>query len=1047
MLASFQASGTHYYFKHYQVDDGLLHNNVTSIIQDKLGFIWVGTRGGLNRFDGHNFKHHIIPSNNSGANYIRIVREDNDGFIWVGTQMGLFKFDPVSESFRQFNLLPFLNIRDLKIDSKNNLWIIANANLYKYDQSSSKLLAFDLSLTAFDIDNEGNIWLATIAGDIKKLDAQHHQTSDIPLASNEPFKHRAVTQIRHFGNNLLIGTMRGLFAYDSRTKTTTNILSRNEYGADIYVREIHTDGTTHYIATESGVFIYDVATNHTTHLKKIPGDSYSLNDNATYTVFADKNAGVWVGTFFGGLNYFSQEAGYFEKYYPLNTAGSISGNAVREICGDSSGNIWIGTEDAGINKLDVSTGKFTHINHQDPNTGLSYPNIHGLLVEGNHLLAGPFIHGFEVMDFRTGKVIDRHPWIRSEKNDISGMVMSIFKTADQRILVGTTGAGLHEYRLDLRSLSQIKPIPGNSFVYAIAEDHHGTIWTGSLYNGAFYFNPKTGEHGNISFNKVTDTVKNYYTVQGIYEDNQKSLWFATEGGGLVKLDSTRKLTKRFTTDEGFPTNNIYRVLEDDFGNLWISSLKGLICFNILTEKFHVYTKSNGLITDQFNYNSAYKDKNGKMYFGTVKGMIAFVPEDLLIKKKSPPPTYITKIQINNKDILPGDSSSLLKKSMLFTDSIVLNHRQASFNIEFAALDFSSPEVVKYKYRLEGLEKEWTYLSANRKAYFTGLPAGVYHFVVQAESNVGYWTGEEQHLTITVLPPFWKSLPAYLLYAVLVILLVSLAAYVYHQGIKRKNQRRLQLFELEKEREVYQAKIEFFTNIAHEIQTPLTLIKGPVEWALSQINDTDTVQRNLRLVEKNTDRLVALTTQLLDFRKMEIDQFGLNFVLLDINQILLNCVNNFRSQIEKKQLKLKLLLPDPHLKAPVDQEAFIKIVSNLLSNAVKYGNHHLAIRLFTVTGDSFKISITNDGEPIPPMYRKKIFEPFFRIPSHFALKGTGIGLSLAKSLAELHGGHLEIMEHAEQLTVFELTLPLDQQIAFQLNVKENLNDHERNIIDN
>lgn len=1046
MLTCLFASGKNYYFKHYQVDDGLLHNNVTSILQDKSGFMWIGTRGGLNRFDGQHFKQHLIHSNRSGANYIRVIREDKKGFIWVGTQTGIFKFDPVSESFQQINLLPSLNIRDLKVDSDGNLWIIANASLYKYDQSSCKMITFDLSLTALDIDEAGNIWVATLDGHLKKISSQSKHISSLHIPNNEPFERGAVTQIKCVDqNNLLIGTMRGLFTYDVHTKTIANMLSQNEQGIDIYVREIYADGTTHYIATESGVFIYDAAIDRITHLKKIPGDHYGLNDNAVYAVFVDNDSGVWVGTFFGGLNYFSQQASYFEKYYPLNMAGSISGNAVREICGDRSGNIWIGTEDAGINKLDVSTGKFTHINHQNPTTGISYPNIHGLLIAGNHLLAGPFIHGFEVMDINTGQIIDRQPWIRAGKNDISGMVMSIFKTTDHRILVGTTGAGLHEYNPDSHVLSPIKPIPSNSFVYAIAEDHQGTIWTGSLVNGAFYFNPKTGEYGNVNFNKINDTIKHHYTVQGIYEDSQKSLWFATEGGGLVKVDSTRKLTKRFTMDEGLPSNNIYRILEDDFGNLWISSLKGLICFNIYTEQFHVYTKSNGLITDQFNYNSAYKAANGKMYFGTVRGMIAFHPEDL-IRKRTPPPTHITNLQINNKDILPSDSTFLLKKSMLFTDAIVLDHHQASFNIEFAALDFSSPEVVKYKYQLEGLDKEWTYLSANRKAYFTGLPAGTYRFVLQAESNVGYWTGEKQYLTITILPPFWKSLPAYVLYAVLFILLVSLIAYAYHQTVKRKNLRRLQLFELEKEREIYQAKIEFFTNIAHEIQTPLTLIKGPVEWALSQINDTDTVERNLRLVEKNTDRLVSLTAQLLDFRKMEIDQFGLNFVLSDINQLLRDCVKNFQSEIERTQREISLILPDPALKAPVDQEAFIKIISNLLSNAIKYGNRRIDIQLFTLGKNTLKVSIINDGEFILPMYRKKIFEPFFRIPGHLTLKGTGIGLSLAKSLAELHGGQLDVVEREDRLTAFELILPLDQKVTFELNVKEHINDHERNTID-
>ena len=1031
LLSTTFASAEHYYFRHYQVDDGLLHNNVTCLLQDRLGFMWIGTRGGLNRFDGHTFKNHVIQWNSSGANYIKALREDHHGTLWIGTITGIFKFDPIKEAFEKFNLLPTYHIRDIKIDHHNNVWIIARGVLYRYSQTDQQLTAFDIKLSAFELDEEDNLWFASRAGHIKKLNTRSYHVATI-LPQPAAFEHKNINQLSIIKDGLLIGTARGLYQYETHSKKLHTLLSKNENGADIFVRQIYSLGSQHYIATESGIFIYDAQTTHIKHVQKIASDPYALNDNATYTVFADNRNGVWVGTFFGGLNYFSKEASHFEKYYPINDPHAISGNAVREICEDSLGNIWIGTEDAGINKLDTKTGVFTHITHENPYTGLSYPNIHGLLIDGHQLFAGPFVHGLEIMDLRTGKITNRYPRIRSKTDHVSNFVMSIYKTSDQRILIGTTGSGLYEYQSSSKTLKNIPQIPGNSYVYAIEEDHTGTIWTGSLSSGAFYYRPQTGEHGNISFNQVNDTLKYYYTVQGIYEDSYHNLWFATEGGGLIRLDSTRKSIKRFTTNEGLPTNNTYRILEDDFGNLWVSSIKGLICFNIRTEKFHVYTKSNGLITDQFNYNSAYKDKTGKMYFGTVKGMIAFYPKDLIVQK-SAPPTYATLLQINNRDIIPHDSTAVLTQSLLFTDTVVLNARQNSFNIEFAALDFTSPEVVKYKYRMDGLDQEWTYLTSNRKAYFTGLPPGTYQFIVQAESNVGYWKGTPKTITFIIHPPFWKSLPAYVIYFVLLVSIVLLSIRAYHRKIKKKNQRKLHLFKLEKEREVYQAKIEFFTNIAHEIQTPLTLIKGPIEWALSKIDDTQTVKRNLQLVEKSTDRLVDLTTQLLDFRKMEIDQFGLNFVLLDVKALLYDCIHSFQAEIEQKQLQLDLNLPDTPFKAPVDREAFLKIMSNLLSNAIKYGKGALIIHLSAVDVDAafFKIQIANDGDPIATTYRKKIFEPFFRIPEHMMLKGTGIGLSLAKSLAELHGGDLALASDTEPWTVFELTLPFHQKMAFTL----------------
>src|SRR5690606_456488 len=308
---------------------------------------------------------------------------------------------------------------------------------------------------------------------------------------------------------------------------------KDSKGADVYVRDIqvveHT--ATCYIATESGLFIYDYQHNRLQSVDKIWGDPYSLNDNALYTVCGDNREGVWVGTFFGGVNYYSRENSSFEKYYPVSDRPSISGNAVREIYGDEGGNIWIGTEDAGITRFNPAKGEFERLAVADPGTGFSYPSIHGLLANEGHLYIGPFVHGFEVMDIASGKVLDRYPLIQTDnKLFSSNFVMSIYKTAGGEILEGTTGAGLHRFDPVARTLRQVNEIRHDSYVYAIFEDHAGTIWTGSLSSGAFFFNPKTGEHGNINFS--TDSAdRRFHTVQGIYEDDDHTLWFTSDGGG------------------------------------------------------------------------------------------------------------------------------------------------------------------------------------------------------------------------------------------------------------------------------------------------------------------------------------------------------------------------------------------------------------------------------------------------------------------------------------------------------------------------------------
>lgn len=1027
-------NGQPHYFRHFQADQGLSHNSVNCIIQDRMGFVWIGTKGGLDRFDGNDFKNIVLDPQKAGANNVTSLHEDHEGTIWVGTASGLYRFDPDAERCEQIPQVPGLRIGDIREDPAKRVWFIAGGHLYRYDRRTSHVIGLNVRASAIEIDEDGGIWIGGPQGVVKKMDANTNQA--VPFMQiGAPVESRGlVTCMASAAQSLIVGTTKGVHRFDRKTGAWHPLLTTNSQGADLFVRDVKAmDGERKgYIATESGLFIYDYANERFESIEKVRGDPYSLNDNAVYTVCVDNRDGVWVGTFFGGINYYSRENSSFEKYGPVSANTSISGNAVREICGDGDGNIWIGTEDAGISKFNPRAGSFEHLAFGNPSTGFSYPNIHGLLVDDGYLYAGPFVHGFEVMNLGTGKVVNRYPVIHTRDSLFSSnFVMSIYKTADNQILVGTMGAGLHRYDPVSKTLTQVPEVPGNSYVYAIFEDHAGTIWTGSLSSGVFYFNPKTGDRGNVNFS--TDSAdRRFYIVQGIHEDRHHALWFTSEGGGLIRLDSSRTHFRRYTKADGLPTDYTYRILEDRAGLFWISSLKGLICFDPETGNASVYTQANGLTTDQFNYNAAYKAPDGKLYFGTVKGMVAFTPENL-VANRQPPPLYITGLQVGNTKVTPGDSLSILQKSTLFTDSITLGYSHSSFEIAFAALDFAAPAAIRYRYRMEGFDDKWTYLSSNRKAYYTGLPAGTYRFVVAAESNVGYWETGPKVLVVTVLPPFWKSWPAYIGYALAFVLLVATAVYYYHLNIKRRNARRLKLFELEMEREVYQSKIEFFTNIAHEIRTPLTLIKGPVEWAYDKAEDTVAVKRNLRLVKNYTDRLITLTTQLLDFRKAEIKQFTLNFVVTDISQVMNELISDFKPAAEKREIALRIFEPEAPLTAAVDPEAFVKIVGNLLSNAIKYADRYVSIEWEEDAGaQRFSVTVANDGDLIPRGYEEKIFEPFFRIPGQKDVQGTGIGLSLARSLAGLHNGTLDFIADETALNVFVLKLPVSQQGAFKLS---------------
>ncbi|MBS1663819.1 MAG: histidine kinase [Bacteroidetes bacterium] len=1023
LLITVHCQGQSYYFKHYQADDGLAHNTVITITQDSKGLLWFGTKGGLNRFDGYTFKTY----KNIGNNVISSIAEDQDRMIWVGTERGLFKYNTVKETFTEVPALSSSSISYIQIGPSGDLWFLAGSELSHYEPKKDRLTRTGQFASCLTADSSNHLWLGHDDGSISVMNGPTIQVIDRTLRPQL----KLISKIYPAENGLiLIGTTReGLKSYDPKTGNIRSLLLRNKDNTEIFVRDIVQSGPGEYwIATESGIYIYNTHTDSSKNLRKRAGDDYSLTDNAIYSLCRDNQGGLWAGTFFGGLNYFSSENARFKKYYPLQNANSIQGNAIREICSDKDNNIWIGTEDAGINKLDTRTGKFTNYTTDGTASGLSYPNIHGLLAVGNRLYVGPFQHGLEIMDLKTGRIIDRFKLIGERDTMNADFIMCIHQTRDSNILIGTTGigAGLYNYDASHHRFTRCRQIPWGSFVYDILEDHNGTIYTGSLERGSFYFNRRTGEKGNIRF---AEKGERDHKVQGIFEDSDHSIWFATEGGGLIRLDSTRKQIKKFTTENGLPSNNLFRILEDDHKNIWISSLKGLACLNLKTEQVKVYTQSNGLITDQFNYNSAFKDHSGEMYFGSVKGMIAFDP-DRFTQSPYTPATYITGFAVNNTEVVPDTLSSPLKKSILYTDSIRLDHNQSSFSIEFAALNYSSPAVTRYKYFMKGLDKDWTYLSSNRKAYFTDLSPGSYTFIVRAESNVGSWTGKETRLFIKIRPPFWKSAWAWVIYIHTIGLILWLCIRSYHRSTERKNRRKLERFEYEKEKEIYQSKIEFFTNIAHEIQTPLTLILGPLERLIKKIDETPSIRKPLLMMDKSGKRLLELTTQLLDFRKTEADQFGLSFVNADITNILHEQIAVFKPEADKAGITIHTDFPQNHLIAYVDIEAFIKIITNLLSNAIKYSSSSASIKI-TTSPETFSIQFANDGKAIPEEFRQKIFEPFFRLRST-EKPGTGIGLSLAKSLTELHNGTLTLISGDTNNIIFNLSLPIHQKFEFKLS---------------
>lgn len=1037
-----KAGGQPFYFRHYQVENGLSNNAAITSLQDKKGFLWFGTKDGLNRFDGYSFKifrNNPLDPGSIGNNFIHCLYEDRNGVIWVGTENGLYAYNEKTESFSLLKQTANAPVGDVKMDNKGTLWYTQLFTLYKYITANNKLQAFPLSdyfeSTSLCISPAGQLWVSSSNGSLYEYNYQEDSFASYNVFKNRNAKSNTwIEKIVATDNGaIFIGTANGAKIFDLKTKTYKDILINSPDKTEIFVRNfLENNETDIWIASESGIYIYNKQTGAVTNLRKAYNDPYSISDNAVYTFCKDREGGIWAGTYFGGINYYPEQHTLFKKYFPKTGEVTLSGNVVREIHADNSGNLWIGTEDAGLNKLDTANKTFTVFKPTGSKTGISYTNIHGMLVDGNELWIGTFEHGLDIMNINTGKVT-RHYSSGTGPGDLkSNFIFCITKSKEGAILVGTT-RGAYQYNKSQDNFMPLRGFPVYIWYSYLLTDHQATLWAATYGNGVNFYNTNTQASGNYRYKPGDTTTIASDRVNSIFEDSNNDLWFATEGG-LSKYDRDKKQFKTFNKNNGFPSDFILSILEDNSKNLWVSTSKGIVCFTPATGQCKIYTTAHGILNDQFNFNSAYKDPNGNMYFGSVKGLISFNPASFSTNTFIPP-VYITGFQVFNKELVIGENGSPLKNSITYTNKLTINYEQSTFSIDFASLSYTAPEMSEYAYKMEGLDKRWTYLKKNRKAYFTELAPGNYVFKVKATNSSGLWNEAETSLAIQILPPWWASFWAYCLYILLIILLIVYLTRAYHKRTEEKNRRKYELFEIAKEKEIFKSKIEFFTNVAHEIKTPLTLIKGPLEKVIKKAEGIPELTNNLKIMDRNTNRLIELTHQLLDFRQTEMEGYSLSFVMANISDILDETYINFKPLADQKDLRFQLHLPPSPVYAYIDHDAFKKIVYNLFINAVKYSDHEVLIILFPVNekDTNFTIEIKNDGFLIPLEMREKIFEPFFRISETEQQKGTGIGLALSRSLAELHRGTLHLKEPEDKLNVFCLSLPVHQQNEFNLAI--------------
>ena len=1017
-----------YYFRHYQVENGLSNNTVFCCVQDKHGFIWMGTKDGLNRYNGYSFDIFGRGKDLSGLGdgYIRSLCISSDDSMYIGTRIGIYKYHPLTEKFTEV-LRTTHEITDIQKDKHNNIWAVCGNRLIKFNESSQEKKVYSQiahpNVTSVCITSDGTVYAGTADGFIEKLSASgkcfsYNLFGKKVLNYPKWIERLYVTT----DNKIIVGTSNfGVKYFDPNTGSYKNILTKNKEHNGIYARDfIQVSDSIIWIGTESGIFIYNTSRNTFINLMNETGNDYSLSDNAIYTLCLDKEGGIWAGTYSGGINYYHPQYSIFTKYFPqTDKQDALSGNVVREICPDHFGNLWIGTEDAGLNKLNLNTNVITHYAPFSSKQDISYPNIHGLLSVGDKLLVGTFEHGLDIMNISSGKIINHYPNSKSGNNLRSFFMVTLLQTRDGTIYVGTR-MGLYTFNLKSGIFKNVHPSLSDCFIHTLWEDSKGNIWIGTMGSGLFVFSPHTGKLKSLS--KRMETLSNAGTqwITTIFQDKDRTFWIGTEGCGLIKYIKEKDSFEVYSTDYGFPGTTIYKILEDNNKTLWITTSGGLVHFNPYKKEIvKIYTTANGLLSNQFNYNSGYKDSSGRMYFGSVKGMVSFNPKTI-ISYQYQPPIYIMAITAGEKKTYLSSQ----KRSLIYDNSkIILNHNQSTFDIQFVALSYIAPEITKYRYTMEGLNNQWT-IASIPKISFTALPPGTYEFMVQAAAEGRNWNEHTAHITIQILPSFWQSRAAYFLYSIITIALFFFIFRAYHTTTTEKNKRKIEQAAYEKEKEMYHSKLDFLTNVAHEIRTPLTLIKAPLEKILKQADALPTIRKYLFTMQRNTERMIDLSEELLDFKKTEVGSYGLRLMPVDLNSIVKDISENFEEAATSKTIEMEFLLSMEPLISNIDNESFKKIIANLIANAVKYAFQKIIIESkHSDDGLQNIITFKNDGEKISADLSEKIFEPFYRMESAKGKIGSGLGLTLSRSLAILHNGSLVFIDDKDIYNTFVVTLPV------------------------
>ena len=1014
-------------FQQVSLNEGLSQSTVYSMLQDSLGYMWIGTADGLNRYDGYKFNVFKTDKNNSNSimdNNIWSLYLEANRFLWIGTSKGLSCLDLNTNQFRNFPKMEGREkmwVYQIFEWKKNEFLLASNLGLYRFTaEKGYQKLSFppNVPLSAILKINNNCVLIGSFNGAY----IYYPETNKIEIADDRLKGINVAVLLPQKGSktNIWLGTEGyGAVLYDISKKNIVQWLRKesNKITSD-YVRSMCYDNMQRlWIGAFVGLNILNEYNGNILQFFHTGKKEGEIAQNSIRSLYLDKQNGMWCGTFYGGLSYYHALKNQFEHIRMENDDEGLNDNVVSVMKEDRQGNIWIGTNENGINVYNWRTRKYNYFKNK-PGVLNSLPanNVKALLEEPN----GDFWIGMQggglcryFASSRSFKKVNLSPDLVANNR-----VYALLNVpSNSKLLVGS----LHGlFCVDKATLKATEFSIGGKYplhefqILSLFCDSRKVIWIGTNF-GFFTYNfttekleKQSGENLNLSF------------IYCFHEDKYKRVWIGAKDGLFCYNMQTKTFDKEFAT-VNFPDYMIHGIEEDDFENLWLGTGSGLVVYNMQSLKWRLYTETDGVQSNQFSHYSHLKCSNGKMYFGGINGITAFYPERMIDNPYSPVP-LIDKLTVFNKPVLPNDATGILSEN---TDRLTVIELEPEFNVfglEFVVPNYIAGKKNTFSYMLEGFDNNWFTTDKNLVSY-SNLKPGNYLFRLKAANNNGRWCLNERLLEIRVLPHWYETILAKFFFLILLITIIIVVIRFYLGRKLITNELELERKDKERIKELDQAKIRFFVNVSHEFRTPLTLILSPVREMLNKGVKEQWMKKQLTLVERNAERMLHLINQVLDYRKTELGAMPLQVRYEEVEIFTRSCFDLFQSMAQNKGFNYIFNSTLGDTKLYYDRNFVERILSNLLGNAFKYtpsgGTIELAI---SIKNKQLQIEVLDTGIGIAKDKFESVFDRFYQHEEN--VQGTGIGLSLVKNLVESHHGTIELESELGKGSIFRVMLPMD-----------------------